>query len=226
MKFSWRPNAKALLARRGYVPIGRPQSDIEPEFLELCLGYKRKTLTNVERMYALYKAVEYVATQHVPGEFVECGVWRGGSAGMTEPTDLDIDVRGISARERWAASEREDHNEWGYAPLEEVQHNICSTGFPMDRVHLIAGRVEDTIPGTVPEQIAILRLDTDFYESTAHELRHLMPLLSPGGDFIVDDYGHWAGSRRAVDEYFVQHPPGMLRNRIDVDGRIGVRVTA
>jgi O-methyltransferase len=250
MKFRWRAPVKALLARRGYVSIDRSQSDIEPEFLELYLICKPKTMTSVERMYALCKAVEYIARQDIVGDIVECGVWRGGSAmlaaltlqrrgdrrrhlylydtykGMSEPADIDVNVLGSSARERWVVAQRDDYNAWAYAPLEEVEKNIRSTGFPMDRVHLIAGKVEDTIPTTMPKQIALLRLDTDFYESTAHELRHLFPLLSPGGVLIVDDYGHWAGSRRAVDEYFAQHAPPMLLNRIDSNGRVGVRVAS
>ena len=75
-----------------------------------------------------------------------------------------------------------------------------------------------------PRKIALLRLDTDWYESTKHELVHLFPRLSTGGVLIVDDYGHWAGARRAVDEYVSEHGIVMLLTRIDYTGRIGVKL--
>ena len=79
---------------------------------------------------------------------------------------------------------------------------MASTGYPPDRVRYVKGPVERTIPDRLPGgPIALLRLDTDWYESTRHELLHLFPLLSPGGVLIIDDYGHWSGARKAVDEY-------------------------
>jgi hypothetical protein len=75
----------------------------------------------------------------------------------------------------------------------------------------------------LPEQIAVLRLDTDFYESTRHELRHLYPRLVHGGVLIIDDYGHWAGARKAVDEYIAEEGIRLLLNRIDYTGRIAIK---
>jgi hypothetical protein len=91
-------------------------------------------------------------------------------------------------------------------------------------VRFVAGRVEDTLPARAPERIAILRLDTDWYESTRHELVHLFPRLSAGGVLIIDDYGHWQGARRAVDEYLEETGVRLLLNRIDTTGRIGVKL--
>lgn len=85
------------------------------------------------------------------------------------------------------------------------------------------GPVEQTIPSTVPESIALPRLDTDCYASTRHELDHLFPRLVKGGVLIIDDYGHWQGARWAADEYFAASNIKMLLNRIDYTGRIGVR---
>jgi hypothetical protein len=93
-------------------------------------------------------------------------------------------------------------------------------------VRFVKGKVEDTIPGTLPGAIALLRLDTDWYESTRHELEHLWELLLPGGVLIVDDYGHWAGARDAVDEFFAGRPDAPLLSRIDYTGRMGVRQPA
>ena len=94
--------------------------------------------------------------------------------------------------------------------LEDVQTGIASLGLPSSHIHYVKGKVEDTLPGTLPEQIALLRLDTDWYESTKAEMAHLFPRLSPGGVLIVDDYGRWAGSRQAVDEYLGEHQPTMF----------------
>ena len=80
------------------------------------------------------------------------------------------------------------------------------------------------MPGQAPDEIAILRLDTDWYESTQHELRHLFPRLTRGGVIIIDDYGHWRGARQAVDEYLAQHQIPLLLHRIDYTGRIGVKL--
>jgi hypothetical protein len=97
-------------------------------------------------------------------------------------------------------------------------------GYPKEKLHYVQGKVEDTIPGAAPGQIALLRLDTDWYESTHHELIHLYPRLSAGGVLIVDDYGHWQGSRRAVDEWIAQTGARILLNRIDYTGRVAVKV--
>src|SRR5690606_24776929 len=101
--------------------------------------------------------------------------------------------------------------------------NMVSTGYPMERCHFVEGKVEDTIPATVPDRISLLRLDTDWYESTRHELEHLWPLLQPGGVLIIDDYGHFEGARKAVDEYFLDRSDAPLLNRIDYTGRIAIK---
>jgi hypothetical protein len=114
---------------------------------------------------------------------------------------------------------------WSYSPLEETRKNVLGTGYDSAKVHFIKGPVEQTIPANAPERIALLRLDTDFYESTLHELNHLFPRLAPGGVLILDDYGHWEGARRAVDEYFKEKKIKMLLNRVDYTGRIGVKLS-
>lgn len=199
-------------------------------------------MTSPERIYGLIQAVRYIVAADIPGAIVECGVWRGGSMmavaltlqslnarrelflfdtfeGMPPPTEVDRDFRGVAAAEifRSFAKRRE---RWCAASLEEVRANIESTGYCY--VQFIKGRVEDTIPVRAPQSIALLRLDTDWYESTKHELTHLYPRVMRGGVLIVDDYGHWQGSRKATDEYFAQSP--ILLNRLDYTGRIAVKV--
>src|SRR5437867_1862945 len=83
--------------------------------------------------------------------------------------------------------------------------------------------VEDTIPQHAPERIALLRLDTDWYESTKHELEHLYPRLAPHGVLIIDDYGHWVGAKQAVDEYFATQKLKPFLNRLDYTGRLVIK---
>lgn len=198
-----------------------------------------------KRIAALVDAVRYVSRKKSPGAIVECGVWRGGSmmavartllelgehrdlylfdtfAGMTAPSPDDIDHRRMRAEERFLESQSDHYNEWCYASLEDVRKNLFMTGYPEDRCHFVEGDVLDTIPAPYFDEIAILRLDTDWYESTRHELVHLYPKLARGGVLIIDDYGHWQGCRKAVDEYFKVAPPFFFR--IDYTGRMAVRV--
>lgn len=224
--------------------------DLEPEFLSIYETCRQQTMTSIERMYALYQATCYVVDRNVPGDLVECGVWRGGSvmliaatllrrgctdrtiwlydtfSGMTEPSAQDIqETSGRTAGEILAERERTDHDPfWGIAARSLVEQNLSGTGYPMDRFHLVEGDVMDTIPGRAPSTLAILRLDTDWYVTTRHELDHLYPRLSRGGVFIVDDYGYWRGSRKATDEYFATLDEQPLLNRIDFTGRVAVKL--
>jgi predicted O-methyltransferase YrrM len=206
------------------------------------------TMTSPERVYSLIEAVKYVEKNGIPGAMVECGVWKGGStmamaltlkelgvterelflydtfSGMNEPTDDDVSFKGESATEIFQEKKlSSDSSDWCYSPIDEVRANIASTGYPENKVRFVEGMIEDTIPGTLPEKIALLRLDTDWYESTKHELVHLFPLVSPGGVVIIDDYGYWLGARKAVDEYIEENNLCILLNRIDRTGRIAIK---
>ena len=242
--------AGRLLERRGYElrkRDGPPYPDIEPEFWALHERCAEYTMTPVEAMYATYRATQHVVASGVPGDIVECGVWRGGHAmlaglvlrelgdphrrvflydtfeGMVEPGDRDVSFRGERAGAIWQQRRRGSTSDWCYSSLEEVQANVRSTGLDPGRFEFVKGRVEETIPATVPDRIALLRLDTDWYESTYHELRHLYPRLSVGGVLILDDYGHWAGAREATDRYFEESGTPILLSRTDYTGRMGVR---
>lgn len=145
--------------------------------------------------------------------------------GMTKPTDLDVSLFGKLATTEFERLQTSDNgSEWCYASLEDVQKNLIGTGYNKEKIRFVKGRVENTIPISAPEQISILRLDTDWYESTRHELVHLFPRLSIGGVLIVDDYGHWQGSRKAVDEYLIQNNISILLNRVDYTARIGIKL--
>ena len=204
------------------------------------------TLTSPERQWALLKAVEYLNANSIPGDIVECGVWRGGSSmlakelchsshinrkfylfdtftGMSAPTAADVSIHGLSAEVKYRDKKRREHENWSFASVDEVCDNFRRAGLLDERVIFVKGMVEDTLrePGNLSERIALLRLDTDFYESTKVELEILYPRLVSGGILIIDDYGHWQGARKATDEYFAAAHPFFIR--IDYTGRLIVK---
>ena len=223
-----------------------------PDFDSAELAFLKRfdavTMTSLERRYALLNAVRYVVRHRIPGALVECGVWRGGSMmlvaqtlrhlgatdrhlhlfdtfeGMSKPGAEDVDFLGRSAADRMdKTAKRSGHAMWAIASLADVQANMRQTGYPESQVHFRVGKVEDTVPGQAPDQIAVLRLDTDWYESTRHELVHLYPRVARGGVIIIDDYGYWKGARKAVDEFLASIPDAILLNRIDDTGRIAIK---
>lgn len=221
-------------------------SKIEETIIQIAKAF---TMTSRERMVSLIRALDYVIKNEIEGDFVECGVWRGGSAmimakmlmdknistinlylydtfdGMSEPTEQDISFQGEKAKDLLnSRGKNEEDVIWAYATLEDVKQNVLSTNISSDQVHFVKGKVEETIPQTIPNKISLLRLDTDWYESTYHELKYLFPKLVVGGVLIIDDYGHWEGARKAVDQYFTENNIKILLNRIDYTGRIGIKI--
>jgi hypothetical protein len=202
-------------------------------------------MTTWNKLYGLVLATRYVAANDVPGAIVECGVWRGGSMqaaaltlleqgrrdrdlhlfdtfeGMPPPTAEDRRHDGASAAELLQGAD-DTEPVWARASLDDVRAGMAETGYPEERIHYHVGLVEDTIPEQAPEQIAILRLDTDWYSSTKHELEHLFTRLSPGGVLILDDYGHWDGARKATDEFLADLAEPLLLLPLSA-GRIAVR---
>lgn len=243
---------RRTLDRFGYMVVRKQAAlpgfpDMEEKFTPLLARCRPYSMTSVERMYALHKAVEYVAKKNIPGDLVECGVWKGGSSmmtahtlshlgernrtlylydtfeGMSAPTDKDKNINDKPAAVEWQQHQAAQAG-WFAASLPEVRENLLSTGYPAEKLTFVKGKVEETIPGVIPAQVALLRLDTDWYESTYHELQYLYPRLSPGGVLIIDDYGYWKGSREAVDQYFREHHIHMLLTRVDTDCRIGIKM--
>ena len=217
--------------------------------IEIIKSVKLFTLSSIERRFALIQAVNYIIKNKIAGDIVECGVWKGGSImiivktllelksydkelylfdtfeGMPKPTEFDV-----SYKDKLAIKEFEDQkidnnsSDWLRIELDEVKKNVFSTGYNKEKFHFIKGKVEDTIPKNSPETISILRLDTDWYDSTRHELIHLFPRLVRGGVVIIDDYGFWRGAKKAVDEYFEENNILILLNRIDTTGVIGIKI--
>lgn len=229
-------------------------ADIAPETARLFERVQRHTMTSLPRIHALVEAVDYLVQRRIEGAIVECGVWHGGSVmammerlrqldaaryefylydtfeGMTRPGEQDTSKFEPPALATWRAAEAAGKKAWDYLfpptefTLDKVRERVLATGYPSSLVHFVKGPVEQTLPARAPPAIALLRLDTDWYESTWHELVHLYPRLSPGGVLVIDDYGHWEGCRRAVDRYFGEgHAPRILLDRIDYTARIGIK---
>lgn len=184
------------------------------------------TSVSEERIRNLLSLVERVVKENVPGDLAEVGVWKGGLImamalkckqlgvsrtihaydtflGMTAPTYHDVDLDGNSASNIFDVVRC-------YVTLDEVKQNISLVDYPHIEYHV--GDITQSDKNSFPT-FAVLRLDTDWYESTKFELTYMEPRVSPYGFVIVDDYGHWKGSRKAVDEF----NPINLR-RIDYTG--------
>lgn len=244
MSSSAAEEAAGVLQRDGWgvIPPSQYLTDMEDDFLYLWEKVKDYTMISVERGYSLYKSVEYVVSGGIPGDFVECGVWKGGAcmlmaltlenlqekgrkilmydtfSGMTEPTSEDVIAwNGAGVMERWRKNK---FSSWavGAETVREMVESVVSDTSPFV---FIEGDVENTLDERVPESVSLLRLDTDWYASTAKELEVLYPLLSRGGILQIDDYGHFKGARKAVDEYFLDKP--IFLSRIDYTGRQGIK---
>ncbi len=233
-----------------WLQVGRIKRFHDAEARATMKAVRDSTMTSHWQIFALIVAVRYVVDHRVPGDIVECGVWRGGSMqavarsllgrgatdrhlhlfdtfeGMPPPTEEDRRVAGPPARELLDTRPKPS-TIWGIADLDEVRAGMSGTAYPAERIHYHAGLVEDTLPARAPASIALLRLDTDWYASTRHELVHLYDRVSPGGVIIIDDYDYWEGSRKAVDEFVAERglrlllvPIEATRMAVKQDGRL------
>lgn len=211
--------------------INKKKNDIievnkyEKKLINKCLQY---SMTNFERMWSLIQSFHHVRQESLVGDFVECGVWKGGNIillkkliekfnlkkniygfdtfeGMVEPTFYDVNYNNKSAKKMFDEHKKKDIG-FAMCSLDDVKRNI-KKNTKTDNIFLIKGKVENTLKNKkkLPKNISILRLDTDFYQSTKIELEILFPRLVKGGVLIVDDYGFWKGAKKAVDEYFCDY---------------------
>lgn len=240
-KFGYNFEVKPL-SKRGFPEY------VDEEFANLFRKYRDKTMVPWGGVFMAYRAAQHIARNDIGGSVVECGVWRGGCAlimaeamqrisgasrefylydtftGMSEPTKYDTCSEGEAHHFFKKSKKAAGYVDWCYASFDEVMENIRNSPYPTELFHLVKGKVEDSLPGIAPEQIALLRLDTDFYESTRHELIHLYPRLVSGGVLICDDYGFWDGARKAVDEYIAMlETPPFLQVDTDTGRAIGIK---
>lgn len=182
-------------------------------------------------------ACRHVISENIPGDFIECGVWRGGHAilaagifsllnsprrvflfdtfeGMPEPSPMDVRTTDGKPADKFYKAAKKQNIGWCFASLDEVRANFRKAGVPMDNVVFVKGQVENTLrddrlASKLGNDVSILRIDTDWYDSTKVELEVLWPKLSNEGILVIDDYGYWSGARKAVDEFFHTKKPFM-----------------
>jgi hypothetical protein len=243
----WRPG-RATPLRDGYL---RAEFGVDEEtaIKAAVRRVRGNTMTSFERLATLWQQVRYLDRYGIAGALVECGTWRGGSVGMmalahlaTEPTPrrsihLFDSFEGLpepTAKDGAKAARYAGGRVTGAldtidactAPLEDNRALLeGDIGYPTELLTYHPGWFQATVPAAAPSlgPIALLRLDGDWYESTVVCLRHLYPLVPPGGVVVIDDYGHWEGARQAVDEYFAAHGSPLLLHRIDYTARIAVK---
>jgi hypothetical protein len=250
MREAVKARVRDALSKRGLSLQREIAADFSPETVDTIQAVRPYTMTTVDRVEAVCSATRYILDYDIPGAFVESGVWLGGSSmaaaltlvkngvtdrdfymfdtfeGIPAPGEHDALIGGDhESLMKWWNRENSKKNAapWLDAPVEKVRANMASTGYDLKHVHTFPGLVEDTVPANAPEQIAFLRLDTDYYSSTKVELEVMFPRLSPGGVLIIDDYGYTAGTRKAVDEFLASYPDPLFLNRIDSCGRLVIK---
>ena len=219
------------LNKMGYSLLNNNQKIVElkksdKDLIDLISDY---SMTPKIRIYNLLQALRHLKEKNIEGDYVECGVWKGGNIllfkkfleieetiqrkiyafdtyeGMTAPDKNDFEISNNNfASQLLKKDKSKKSNIWGICSLEEVMKNISKHTLNLENINFIKGPVEDTlnINKNIPEKISLLRLDTDWYQSTKKELEVLYKNVSKGGVIIIDDYGHWGGSKKAVDEFF------------------------
>ncbi len=236
-----------LVRRNGTPNLEDPYPDLSKQDKETYELLTPFTMTSVERLTTLIQATEYIVENRIEGDVAECGVWRGGSmmavaltlkqmgdttrnlflydtfTGMSAPSERDTRFDGVPAEELLRESEQ-NASIWCYASMDDVRRNLLTTGYPESKIHFVKGRIEETVPCTLPDRLCLLRLDTDWYESTMHELTYLYPKLVEHGVLIIDDYGHWRGAKEATDSYFGQLDMKPFLHRIDYTGRLVIKL--
>ena len=207
------------------------------------------SMCSTNNLYTTAIAAKYIAQNNIVGDFVECGVFRGGNAiiaakifkmyksenkvylfdtftGMSEPGKYDVKTSTKSpAQNKYQLLKKEEYTNWAYASIEEVQESFKKLRLDSNII-FIKGKVEDTLTqaNQLPSAISFLRLDTDWYESTKKELETLYEKLIPGGILVIDDYANWNGVKKAVDEFFEELAPPIFFTLIDEGARIGVKI--
>jgi hypothetical protein len=222
----------------------------DPFFAGIIEDVRKHTLTlssGIEAAWALYQSIDYIVRNKIPGDIVECGVWSGGSmllaahalmhfgdtsrriflydtfSGMPKPDHLDIRWDGVAALPTWERFQQ-DGRKWGYGGSQDhVRSVVCSSGYPAENFVFVEGMVETTLPATRPEKVSLLRLDTDLYSSTYHELVHLYPVLTVGGVLIIDDYGWLLGAQLATDQYIAENKLPLFLSRINQSVRLVIK---
>ena len=193
----------------------------DEEILKICAPF---TMTTILRQKQTLESVQYIIENTIEGDLIELGVWKGGSImimiykllqlgitnrhihlydtfnGMTQPSINDVDVHGAKAID---ISRYIDLDKWCLSPYDEVYNNIKSTNYPMEYIHFHIGDIMNVQINDIPKQIALLRIDNDWYELHKFELPLFEPNVTQKGIITSDDYSYWSGCKKAIDDYLI-----------------------
>lgn len=205
------------------------------------------SLSSSPNKWSLIQSLKHIQENNIEGDIVETGVFKGANlvlinnflnrsniekkiyaydtyAGQPEPSNLDYDLKGKSMIDKFSDFKKKNITPV-FCSLEDVKKNIKKySPFDYDKIIFIKGKVEETLNSekNIPQQISLLRLDTDFYESIKKSLDILYPRLSKGGVLIIDDYGHFKGAQTAVDNYF-KDKKNIWMHRVDYTCRLIIK---
>ena len=181
------------------------------------------------RLGNLHKLCREIDIRSIPGDVVECGVYNGGSASVMaavctrSPLNRNIwlfdSFEGLPQPTEMDGSEAKSCIWWCCGDLEKVQTVFQKLRIPESRVRIVKGWFEDTFPTVPIEDIALLHVDADWYDSVKLCLERFYDNVRPGGFVVIDDYGHWEGCRRATDEFLEQRGIDAKLVRVDYTGR-------
>jgi O-methyltransferase len=207
-------------------PFGQRKRD-----LGLDWPAEAETMIGMQRLTSLQRCVETVLADDIPGDLIECGVWRGGACILMRAVlaAYGDETRCVWLADSFAGVPRADTANYKAdkeirldrfasilgVPETEVRANFQRYGLLDDRVRFLPGWFKDTLHDAPIDRIALLRVDGDLYESTIQALDALYPRLSPGGFCIIDDYVIKA-CRQAVTDYRAEH--GVSAEIVDIDG--------
>ena len=223
-------------------------AEISNDELKILKEITNLSMSTPANHWAIIQSLKHIKENDIKGDIVECGVWRGGNLilfkkiidtlnlekkifafdtfqGMPMPSKEDFDLKDIDAGKIYQNYKNKDLK-WCFSDIDEVKNNISKFFEDYNKsFNFIKGKVEETLmyENNLPNKISLLRLDTDFYESTKKELEILYPRLNKGGVLIIDDYGHWKGSKKAVDEYFNIEKDFFWFHRIDYASRLLIK---
>lgn len=171
-----------------------------------------ETMVGNVRLEQVHSALETVVAEGIEGDFLECGIWRGGVCiyvrAFFDTFDAGRHVWGADSFEglpvggHYSQDEGDLHHTWHEfaVPVEDVQANFDRYGLDPIGYTLIKGWFRDTLPDW-EAPLAVLRCDGDMYEGTMDPLRCCYDAVSPGGFVIIDDYGAVRGARQATDDF-------------------------
>ncbi|HVI07959.1 MAG TPA: TylF/MycF/NovP-related O-methyltransferase [Candidatus Binatia bacterium] len=207
------------------------------EFASLHRQVRRHTMCSNARLRGLHRAIRYVVSREIPGDVVECGCARGGSAAL-----MGLTLQRLHARRKlWlfdtfeglpAPTAHDPDFEVAdlftgtcIGTLEEVRDMFRRLGIA-NNVEFVKGLFQQTLPAAPIARIAVLHIDGDWYDSVKACLDTLYDKVVPGGVIQLDDFGYWQGARKAVEEFFLERSIQAPLKRLDYSGRSFIKPDA